>query len=338
MTDPTKQPSTRASHRSLPFGPAPGDDPEWWDEMTAWTDQRLAERGLRRRGPLVPVRMWARSVVCWFATDRGRMWAKVVPAVFAHEIALTELIADVDPGLAPPVVASDRALGRIVTDHVEGPMLTDVEEPLAWTATLARMAELQRVLAADRQALVTAGVTPAPLDRLADQVPALLADDALLGLGRPSGLSAEEMSSLRKRTSEIVAACRTLAASPFPETLDHGDLTPDEVIVGEMGPVILDWSDGSITHPFLAAASFLAGVDRSPTAVPATHDALADAYLGPWLASTSVPPADARRLLDLARTVHPLHVAALYAERVLPRLQAPDRLDDVVPERLRSLL
>ena len=76
--------------------------------------------------PLEPVRVWARSAVSRFETARGRMWAKAVPGIFAHEIALTELIADIDPGAAPPVVAADAGLGRILTDHVEGPLLTDV--------------------------------------------------------------------------------------------------------------------------------------------------------------------------------------------------------------------
>ncbi len=104
-----------------------------------------------------------------------------------------------------------------------------------------------------------------------------------------------------------------------------------------MGPVFLDWSDGSITHPFLAAASFLAAIDAASPA-PATHDALAEAYLGPWLAPTGSSLVEARTQLDLARTVHPLHVAALYADRVLPGLDDAAAMDHVVPDRLRTLL
>ena len=54
-----------------------------------------------------------------------------------------------------------------------------------------------------------------------------------------------------------MAACHELAASGVPDSLEHGDLSADEVILGEMGPVFLDWSDGSITHPFLSVAAFL---------------------------------------------------------------------------------
>ena len=158
--------------------------------MTAWIDGALATVGTRRRGPVREVRTWQRSAVVTFETDRGRMWAKAVPEVFAHEVAVTSLLADIDPGIVPPVVAADIALGRFITVHVDGPALADVrDEPAAWLATLSRLAELQRVLAAEPTELAIAGVAAAPLAGLADAVPRLLADDALLLVGRPGGLT-----------------------------------------------------------------------------------------------------------------------------------------------------
>ena len=89
---------------------------------------------------------------------------------------------------------------------------------------------------------------------------------------------------------ELVDACHALAASGVPDSLEHGDLAADEVILGEMGPVFLDWSDGSITHPFLSAASLLRPVGRRPR----TQDALVAAYLGPWLRAGIGHAADGR--------------------------------------------
>jgi hypothetical protein len=338
MPDLTSEPSNQERRLDdLPNAFAADGDRAWWADMTAWTDARLGELGIRRIRPLVPIRVWVRSAVASFETDRGRMWAKAVPEVFSHEVALTELLADIDPGAVPPVVAAERERGRMITDHVEGPLLTAVGEPVAWTATLARMAELQRVLSNDRDALEIAGVAAAPLDGLAARIPVLIADDRLLAVGRPSGLSEAEAGTLRARAQELIDACLALAASPVPDSLDHGDLRPSQVIVGPMGPVILDWSDGSITHPFLAAASFLADVGASSGVVPVSVDALADAYIGPWLEPTGLSAGAARGLLDLARTVHPLHVAAQYADRVLPALERRADLAGVVPDRLRSL-
>src|SRR4029079_14727973 len=121
------------------------------------------------------VRTWQRSEVVTFDTDRGRMWAKSVPEVFAHEVAVTTLLADSDPGIVPPVVAADVALGRFITVHVDGRVLADVrDEPEAWLATLSRLAELQRVLSVEPTELAIAGVAAAPLADLADVAPRLL--------------------------------------------------------------------------------------------------------------------------------------------------------------------
>ena len=164
-------------------------DPQ--QEITAWIDDRLADTGSRRRGPVREVRNWVRALVLTVETDRGRCWVKVVPDLFSHEVAVTELLADVDPGIVPPVVAADRALGRIITEHVDGPALDTIDDAPTWRAALSRLAEIQRVLAADPLALRVAGVAASPLDELAASLPELLADDRALLVGAPGGLSAD---------------------------------------------------------------------------------------------------------------------------------------------------
>ncbi|HEX6868398.1 MAG TPA: phosphotransferase [Candidatus Limnocylindrales bacterium] len=301
------------------------------DDFATWIDARLADAGIRRRGALVPVRSWDRAELLTFDTDRGRMWAKAVPEVFVHEIAVTILLADIDPGCVPPVVAADTTLGRIITEHVDGPSLATVPDRQdAWAATLSRLAEVQRVVAAEPGALATAGVAPASIRGLAEAVPHLIGDDDVLGTGSSEGLSRSEVTALRARTPGLVDACHALADSGVPDSLEHGDLTADEVILGEMGPVFLDWSDGSVTHPFLSAASLLAdGV--------AGDDGRA-AYLGPWLAAGIVTEAAGRAAIANAATVLPLHLAALYADRILPALGGGSNTDPKVIRALRTLI
>jgi hypothetical protein len=308
--------------------------------MAAWVDRSLADAGIRRTAPARLERSWARSGLLSVETDHGRFWAKAVPEVFAHEIALAVLLTDVDPGSVAPPLAADVAAGRMITGHIEGPLLVDVrDEPAAWTATLARLAELQRVLAADTTALEMASVARSGVGDLADALDRLLGDDRLLRVGRSEGLTAGEAGRLRGMADRLATACRELAASGVPESLDHGDLNARQVIVGAMGPVILDWSDGSITHPFLSGAAFIDDPAVRGDGVP-DRNALADAYVAPWVASGAVSADDGRRALDLATTILPVHAAALYADRVLPGLGWPDDPDVtvVVPAMLRRLL
>jgi hypothetical protein len=322
--------------RSVSTEPQPWQDAGWFTEMSGWIDARLANIGLRRQGEAVVVRAWARGVTITFETDRGRMWAKAVPEIFAHEVAVTELLFDIDPGVVPPVVAADRGLGRIITEHVDGPSLASLgDDATVWAATLSRLSELQRVLAADPGALAVAGVAAAPLERLAEDAPDLLTDDALLQVGRAGGLTTREAATIRARIPELVDTCHALAASGVPDSLEHGDLAADEVIIGEMGPVFLDWSDGSITHPFLSAASLMAG-GADPVD---DQDARTAAYLGPWLAAGIGLTAEAgHAAIASARTVLPLHLTSLFASRVLPRVGTDADLAGVVPRALRTLL
>lgn len=305
--------------------------PGWLAEMDAWIDTRITELGLRRHGPVRQVRSWGRSALLRLETDRGGLWAKQVPMAFAHEVAVTGLLADIDPGIVPPVVAADAAAGRLLLEHVEGPILADLTgatEP--WAATMARFAELQRVLAGDTAALRMAGVPSAPLEVLAGAVPALIADPGRAMVGAPGGLTPEDHEALVRATDDLVAACRALAETDVPASLDHGDLSPGQVLVSEMGPVILDWSDATITHPFLAAASFLA----EPATLPGTGGHLpGSAYVAGWGGG-----AEAQRALELAHVVFPLHLAKLYRERVLPGLEQPWEMERMIPWALRTLL
>jgi hypothetical protein len=173
-------------------------------------------------------------------------------------------------------------------------------------------------------------VVAVPFRAVADAVPRLVGDDALLMTGEPDGLTAPEVADLRARVPALVEACHALADSGVPDSLEHGDLTADEVILGEMGPVFLDWSDGSITHPFLSAASLLAG--------GAAGDDPDGAYLGPWLAAGIVTEETGRAALRQAATVLPLHLAGLYADRILPALGAKARTDPKVIAALRTLI
>ena len=298
--------------------------PGWLDAMAGWIEARLGDAGLRRTGPIRQARSWGRSALLHVETDRGRVWAKEVPAAFAHEIAVTGLLADLDPGLVPPLIAADPATGRLLTAHVDGPMLADVTDRAAWTATLIRLAETQHVLAAERSRLAVAGVASAPLSSLDAAIPDLLADRELLRVGRRGGLSERDWSDLCQHEDELVAACHDLASSGVPDSLDHGDLSAAQVIVGEMGPVILDWSDATITHPFLALAAFDAGAAETA------------AYLSAW--EGIVDPGAARDAAQAARSVEPLHLARSYRDRILPGLEQPWEMDRVVPTRMSRLL
>lgn len=289
--------------------------PDWASDMTAWIDEALAAVGRRRTAPIRQVRSWGRSALLSVETDGGRLWAKQVPAVFAHEVAVSALLADLDPGIVPPLVAGDVAAGRLLMEHVDGPLLTDVSDPGPWMATISRLAELQHVLAADTLALEVAGVPHASSAELAARLPTLAHESPGW-----AGLRA----SLDARLTDL----ERLEGSSVGRSLDHGDLTARQVIVGEMGPVFLDWSDATIAHPYLAAASFLGDAMMSGGGVPVGGvGPLGDAYLVGWRTASDAGRAE----LDAAGRVQPLHMARQCQDRMLSGLEQPWELAWLIP-------
>ena len=107
--------------------------------------------------------------------------------------------------------------------------------------------------------------------------------------------------------------------------------------MGSMGPVFLDWSDSTITHPFLAAAAFLDDADSGP---PDVVDVVPRTRLSRWLVGDPDGPdgGDPARALALARVVHPLHMASLLEDRILPGLEQPWELEPMVGTYLEAVL
>jgi hypothetical protein len=177
-------------------------------------------------------------------------------------------------------------------------------------------------MAADLGVLRMAGVPTASMADLAARIPRLVAG-----------------STLRPATSRLVAACEALdrAAAVGGPSLEHGDLSAGQVIMGSMGPVFLDWSDSTITHPFLAAAAFLGDAGTGPSASLVAQ--LERAYLDGWSTTAhALDGGDAERALALARIVHPLHMASLIEDRILPGLEQPWELEPMVPAYLEAVV
>ena len=76
------------------------------------------------------------------------------------------------------------------------------------------------------------------------------------------------------------ATVTELSQIGLPDTLEHGDLGASSILITGAGPVFLDWSDSSISHPFFSmfrlaqdAASLL------PASSAESRRRMRDAYL-----------------------------------------------------------
>jgi aminoglycoside phosphotransferase (APT) family kinase protein len=199
-----------------------------------------------------------------------------------------------------------------------GPTLRHAELPV-WEATLRAMGEMQRRCAGESGWLRSIGCADRRLAVLRDQVPALV--DA-------PEVRAEMDEALHERlvarVPALLDACDELAACGVPETLIHGDLHGGNVAHGDGRPIIFDWTDAAVAHPFLDLVTFLPTERRKPALVEDPHAAavrLVDVYLEGWTAHAGM--AQLRRAMELLKTVAQLHHAQSYLQ-ILRSLEPAD--------------
>jgi hypothetical protein len=305
--------------------------PGWRSRAEAWIKQQLAALGVTLTGPITVRKIWSISCVLRVPTSAGDFYFKAVPPLFGREPALTEALARRHPGQVPEVVALDTAQGWMLMRGFAGSMLSDSQDLSVWQAALRAYAGRQIAWRADLDTLRRLGCPDRGPLRLAEQIDPLLADDELLVVGRPRGLTAAQVAELRALAPRLKAACAEWAAAGVPVTLEHGDYHAANVAVNGGQFIVFDWTDGCIAHPFVCLPALL------ENARPDWHAALTGAYLESW--SDIASPGQLENVLRRARPLAALHMAVSYydiyhAGEPMVRWQ----MDGAAPYFLREVL
>lgn len=229
--------------------PRPGwARPGWYRLVSEWIDARLAERGRSRTGPIEQFRHWEISAVLRIPTDAGPLWFKEVFAVFAHEPAVTDLLAREAPGLVPDVLAAEPASGWLLLGDLGA--VTVADRPDADAAAIQRLVRCQRAFVDRAEELRTLGCAVRPFAGLAASLADVFADPAARAY---IDVSDDRAATIVHSVAVNVAAVDGLG---FPATLVHGDFHPENVMVADDGPVILDWSDAAVANPLVDALTW----------------------------------------------------------------------------------
>ncbi|WP_371404611.1 aminoglycoside phosphotransferase family protein [Kribbella sp. NBC_00662] len=284
--------------------------PEWYDEALPW----IAEH-VEVTGPWTQVRSWGLSNVLRVPTADGDVYFKAIahsttieptrpdalPFLFAHEPVFLEKASSDRPGELPAPLAIDSERAWMLLPDLGTPLAaeTDIE---VWIDAVRRHARLQRSYATHPERLLDISC----VDRRLAVLDAGL--DGLLGPNPMTDqLEPHERALLPDRAKKLHEAITELIAIGIPETLLHGDIHPRNIAVRGNQVLAFDWTDASLSHPFLDMVTFTEG-ERSPLS---TDQRVLDAYLTEWEAYAS--PADLRRALALATQLGTLHQTMTYA-------------------------
>lgn len=310
-----------------------------WSQAGWYTEASAVLTDFADRMDMVPtnrveqVRAWARSSVLRTPTEKGHLFLKAVPNMFAYEIKLTRIFSLRYPPHIPQVLAINGERSWMLMDGFKGSLLSQVKDIAIWERTLKRYARLQIDLDKSGRALMNMGVPDRNIDALASQVEALAAD-------LPAELSEDEQDLFRRSVRLLRSLCYELMDYQVPLTLLHGDFWPGNIVVREdtQEPVFFDWSDSAVSHPFFDLPFFLDDIEDMLPGVPDARRRLRDAYLTQWARYES--PGRLRNLYRIARVIGPLHYALTYHAYVLPGMAPSVRweMSAMLPLMVRKVL
>jgi Phosphotransferase enzyme family len=262
------------------------------------------------------VRPW--GTVLRAPTPDGPVWFKTNIPSMAYEVGVVGLLAEKRPDIVPPLLAVDLERGWMLMADAGERLREVIERERSlhrWLDVLPLYAGVQIDMAAHAEELLALGT---PDHRLA-VLPAKAAEIPELGDELPL----------------IEDLCARLAAFGIPDTIQHDDLHDAQIFLRDGRPVVFDWGDSCVTHPFLSMSVTLEGViGWGLDDVQGSEDLTAyrDAYLGAF--ELYPPPDELNEALDVALRLG-WASRALTIHSYAQTLDPPDRDKELAGMRVR---
>jgi len=320
-------------------------NPEWQKEAHAWIRAAAGQNGLQITGEIEQPHAYAWSTVLHVPTNTGKIYFKATALETIFEIALTKLLADLQPDFMPELLAVDTTRGwMLMRDSGEQlrASIRPTQDVKPWTPVIKRYAELQISLADYVSEFLALGVP----DHRPESLPALyrqlLTDEASLMIDQEKGLTSTEFDQLQNLTARFEQICGDLSAFGIPDSLNHGDFHDGNVLIKNGRITFFDWGDASVTHPFVSLRTWFVSMEISLKLeewAPPTPEMteLLNLYLQPW--ERFAPRDELLKIYALSKPVASI-AKALAWHQTISRLSGELRSEYawIVPEVLREFM
>lgn len=239
-------------------------DPEWQQQAHAWIRSEAARNQLQLVGEIEQPHAVHWSTVMRVPTNRGMIFFKATASETVYEIALTQLLASLQPNVVPELIAVDTTRGWMLMRD-GGEQLRASTRPTqdvkAWEPVIIEYAKLQMGLAEHADAILALGVPDHRLAALPALYSQLLADTPSLMIDQEKGLTSAEFEQLQNLKPRFEQICADLAAYGIPESINHGDFHDGNVLLNNGRITFFDWGDADVTHPFVSLRTWFVSME-----------------------------------------------------------------------------
>jgi hypothetical protein len=230
-----------------------------------------------------PVRLMPWSSVYVAETKSVRIFLKIVVPPFDIEIKLLPYLAEQFPEVIPKVIAT-HPKHQCILMHDAGMPLRDLLKKTYknnWVKkAVSCYGNLQKNTSHQVDALLALGVPDWRLHTLPQKYLALLQRTKFL---THDGLSNDEITQLELRYPHVEQLCKVLASGPIPDAIEHGDFHDNNILINiHNNPIIHDWGDTVITHPFFSYCSFESSASRHHKISVSQQNLTETCYLDAW--------------------------------------------------------
>jgi Phosphotransferase enzyme family len=285
--------------------------PAWRVEAETWIRRVLTGQGIRVTGRIEQPRIRVWSTQLTVPTDHGRIWFKENNPGQRAEAAVVAELARIAPDhvVTPLAIEPDRGW-LLSPDRGQTFATLEAADVATWELVVSQYAELQRRTVEAGPALIGAGLAPLLPDDVPDHL-VRMADRFLREpVQSPLHADADLADRLRRASDTYRPIVAELTAGAVPSAFEHNDLHLNNAFIPQPDERTLrffDFGDAVWGYPL---TSIFNAVDRAANQWRTTEDdprvgRLVDAYLEGW--TDLAPRGDLTRLLELARSLEPVH-------------------------------
>jgi len=229
----------------------PWSSSSWFSQAKGWIVEQVKNIDATVIGDPIQIRSWAISCVLRVLTTAGTLYFKALPDFFGQEPSLTLFLSKLYPQHIPDIVAIEPTKHWVLMKEFHGSPPKSKNE---WHKTLLSLSTMQIGCINKIHALLNLGCNDRRLELLPEQMQPVIEELRFPQMQQFYMVTEQEANELSSRLRSLPELCKKLGSCGIPETLIHGDLWSNNIIFHDMvsgkSPVVYDWSDGAISHPF----------------------------------------------------------------------------------------